>query len=114
MHGDDAARNAEAASAILFGGDPRESSAESLAFVADEVPTTVVERSRLDGGIDLIDVLVECGIFKSKGEARRTINGVAVNSERVEEGRTVTTADLLHDRWTLLRKGRTYHLLEAR
>ena len=114
VHGDAAARNAEAASAILFGGDPRESSAESLAFVADEVPTTVVERSRLADGIDLIDLLVECGIFKSKGEARRTINGVAVNSERVEEGRTVTAADLLHDRWTLLRKGKTYHLLEAR
>ncbi|MCU1379203.1 MAG: tyrosyl-tRNA synthetase [Acidimicrobiales bacterium] len=113
VHGADAARDAEAASAILFGGDPREATAESLAFVADEVPTTTVERSRLAEGIDLIDLLVEAGIFKSKGEARRTLNGVAVNSEKVEEGRTVTSADLLHDRWVLLRKGKTYHLVEA-
>ena len=113
VHGEDATRNAEAASAILFGGDPREASAESLAFVAAEVPTTTVARARLDAGVDLIDLLVETTLFKSKGEARRTINGVAVNSERVEEGRTITTADLLHDRWTLLRKGKTYHLVEA-
>ncbi|MCU1486166.1 MAG: tyrosine--tRNA ligase [Actinomycetia bacterium] len=113
VHGPDAARDAEAASAILFGGDPREASAESLAFVADEVPTTTVERARLAEGVDLIDLLVEAGVFKSKGEARRTMNGVRVNSEGVEEGRTITAADLLHDRWVLLRKGKTYHLVEA-
>ena len=114
VHGADAARDAEAASAILFGGDPRDASAESLAFVADEVPTTTVERGRLHEGVDLVDLLVEAGVFKSKGEARRTLNGVAVNSERVDEGRTVTAADLLHDRWVLLRKGKTYHLVEVR
>jgi len=70
-------------------------------------------RNRLADGTDLIDLLVEVGLFKSKGEARRTINGVAVNAERVEEGRQVSTADLLHDRWVLLRKGKTYHLVEA-
>jgi len=113
VHGADAAGAAEAASAILFGGDPREASAESLAFVADEVPTTGIERSRLHAGIDLIDLLVEAGVFTSKGEARRTLNGVAVNSERVTEGRTLGATDLLHDRWILLRKGKTYQLVEA-
>jgi tyrosyl-tRNA synthetase len=113
VHGAEASANAEAASAILFGGDPRQATAESLAFVADEVPSTSVDRARLAAGVDLLDLLVECGVFKSKGEARRTLSGVAVNSEKVEEGRTVSGADLLHDRWVLLRKGRTYHLVEA-
>jgi tyrosyl-tRNA synthetase len=113
VHGDDAARNAGAASAILFGGDPRDASAESLAFVAEEVPTTIVDRARLADGVDLVDLLVECGVFKSKGEARRTLSGVAVNSDRVDDGRVVTTADLLHGRWALVRKGKTYHLIEA-
>jgi tyrosyl-tRNA synthetase len=113
VHDAGAARDAEAASAILFGGDPRTASAESLAFVAAEVPTTTVARDQLVAGIDVIDLTVECGLFKSKGEARRTLNGVSVNSERVEDGRSVSTADLLHDRWVLLRKGRTYHLVEA-
>ncbi len=113
VHGPDAARDAEAASAILFGGDPREANAESMAFVADEVPTTIVERVRLAEGIDLVELLVEAAIFKSKGEARRTMNGVRVNGDSVEEGRTVTEADLLHDRWVLLRKGKTYHVVEA-
>jgi tyrosyl-tRNA synthetase len=113
VHGADAARDAEAASGILFGGDPREASAESLAFVADEVPTTTIERGRLAEGVDLVDLLVEAAVFTSKGEARRTMNGVRVNSDNVEEGRTVTEADLLHDRWVLLRKGKTDHLVEV-
>jgi tyrosyl-tRNA synthetase len=113
VHGPDAARDAEAASGILFGGDPREATAESLAFVADEVPTTTIGRARLTEGVDLVELLVEAGVFKSKGEARRTMNGVRVNGEGVEEGRSVTAADLLHDRWVLLRKGKTYHLVEA-
>jgi tyrosyl-tRNA synthetase len=113
VHGADAARDAEAASAILFGGDPRVATADSLAFVADEVPTTTVERARLAEGVDIVDLVVEAGLFKSKGEARRTLNGVRVNSVNVDEGRTVSTADLLHDRWVLLRKGKTYHLVEA-
>ena len=81
--------------------------------IADEVPTTTVERSRLAEGVDVVDLVVEAGLFKSKGEARRTMNGVRVNSENVEEGRAVSTADLLHDRWVLLRKGKTYHLVEV-
>jgi tyrosyl-tRNA synthetase len=113
VHGAEAAASAETASAILFGGDPREASAESLAFVAGEVPSTAVGRARLAAGVDLVDLLVEAGLFKSKGEARRTINGVAVNSERVEEGRALGPADLLHDRWILLRRGRTYHLVDV-
>ncbi|MCU1375928.1 MAG: tyrosine--tRNA ligase, partial [Actinomycetia bacterium] len=68
---------------------------------------------RLAEGIDVVDLVVEAGLFKSKGEARRTLNGIAVNSDKVEEGRMVTAADLLHDRWVLLRKGKTYHLVEA-
>jgi tyrosyl-tRNA synthetase len=113
VHGAEAAASSETASAILFGGDPREASAESLAFVAGEVPSTAVGRDRLTAGVDLVDVLVEAGLFKSKGEARRTINGVAVNSERVEDGRSLGPSDLLHDRWILLRRGRTYHLVDV-
>ena len=113
VHDADAARNAESASAILFGADPRHADVASLAFVADEVPTTTIDRARLAEGVELIELLVDAGVFKSKGEARRTLNGVAVNGERVEEGRIVTGADLLHDRWVLLRKGKTYHLVDA-
>lgn len=113
VHGADAAANAESASAVLFGGNPRDATADSLAFVAEEVPSTVVERARLEGGVDIVDLLVETGLFKSKGEARRTINGVAVNSERVDDTRSVTHADLLHERWVLLRRGKTYHLVEV-
>jgi tyrosyl-tRNA synthetase len=113
VHGAEAARAAEAASAILFGGDPRAASAESLAFVAGEVPRHGTARGRLEQGLDLVDLLVELRIFKSKGEARRTLSGVYVNSQRAEEGRLLTAGDLLHDRWILLRKGKTYHLVEA-
>ena len=112
VHGPDAARDAEAASGILFGGDPRSASPESLAFVAEEAPTAPVHRDRLAAGVPVVDLVVEAGLFKSKGEARRTINGIAVNGEKVTEDRVVGTADLLHDRWILLRKGRTYAVID--
>jgi tyrosyl-tRNA synthetase len=113
VHGPDAARGAEAAASVLFGGDPREASADTFAFLGGEVPSSDVARARLAEGVDVVDLVVEVGLFASKGEARRTLNGIAVNGDRVEAGRRVTTDDLLHDRWVLLRKGRTYHLVVA-
>jgi tyrosyl-tRNA synthetase len=113
VHGAAAADAAEAASAILFGGDPRNATAEAFGFLAGEVPTFTTGRGRLESGLDVVELLVESGVFKSKGEARRTLSGVAVNGERVEDGRLLTPADLLHDRWILVRKGKTYHLVVA-
>jgi len=110
VHGAEATAAAEEASAILFGGSPTGASPQALAFLAGEVPTTPFVPG------DLARTLAATPLASSLSDARRTIaQGAAyVNGEQVDEDRPLSEADLLYDRWMLLRKGkRTYHLLDA-
>jgi tyrosyl-tRNA synthetase len=112
VHGVSAASNAEAAADILFGADPTSASRDALLAVASEVPTTVVSASDLD---DPIALLVRAGVATSNSDARRTIQqkGLKVNGQALEEGETLASKGILHDRWVLTRKGKTnYHLFE--
>jgi tyrosyl-tRNA synthetase len=114
VHGEDAARAADAAAEVLFGGDPTSAPLEALEVVAREVPTTVVPAADLDAGLDLISVLTRTGLAASNGEARRLLSqgGVAVNGRKVSADDELRAADLLHGQVALLRKGKsTYHLL---
>ncbi len=118
VHGPEAARAAEGASEILFGGDPRAASPEALAAVAGEVPsTTLAPDERLEDGVDLVPVLLRTGLATSAGDARRQLDqrGLSVNGEKAEPGRLLGTADLLHDRWILVRKGKKgWAIVDAR
>ena len=62
------------------------------------------------GEHSVIELLVATGLAKSKSEARRTLTdgGGYVNNQKVTEGEaaSVSTSDLLHDRWILIRRGR--------
>ena len=111
VHGAAATAAAEEASAILFGGSPAGASAQALSFLGSEVPT-----SPFVPGDDLAHALAATPLASSLSDARRTISqGAAyVNGELVREDRPLSEADLLHDRWLLLRRGkRTYHLLDV-
>jgi tyrosyl-tRNA synthetase len=111
VHGAEAATAAEEASAILFGGDPTTATVEAFDQLADEVPTSEVVLP-----VDLVEVLATAGVVKSKGEARRQLEqqAVSVNGVKAQVDRTLTPDDRLHGRWVLIRKGRTYHLLDGR
>ena len=111
VHGAQATQAAIEASAILFGGSPAGASAQALEFLATEVPT-----SAFSAGVTLAAALAATPLASSLSDARRTIaqGAASVNGETVQEDRPLTAADLLHDRWALLRKGkRNYHLLDA-
>ena len=112
VHGADAARDAEAAADILFGADPTSATIDALRAVAAEVPTTTISRADLD---DVFGLLARSGIVASNSEARRAIQqkGVKVNGSTLEDGETLANKGLLHDRWVLVRKGKTtYHLFD--
>jgi tyrosyl-tRNA synthetase len=112
VHGVDAARDAEAAAEILFGADPTSASIDALRAVAAEVPTTKISSADLD---DVFGLLARSGIVSSNSEARRAIQqkGVKVNGSTLEDGETLANKGLLHDRWVLVRKGKTtYHLFD--
>jgi tyrosyl-tRNA synthetase len=110
-HGAEATQAAIEASAILFGGSPAGASAQALEFLATEVPT-----SPFTAGVTLGAAFAATPLASSLSDARRTIaqGAASVNGETVPDDRPLTEADLLYDRWALLRKGkRNYHLLDA-
>jgi tyrosyl-tRNA synthetase len=115
VHGAEAARGAEQASAVLFGGSLDDVDDAGFAVLEAEVPTTEVSAAELDAGLDLVDVLVRTGLATSKGDARRTAEqgGVYVGGEQVSgPDREIARVDLAGGRYLLLRRGKaTYHLL---
>ena len=110
VHGAVTTDRVMAASELLFGGrDLGSADAETLAVVAAEVTTIGVERARLDGGIPVVDALVETGLAASKGEARRGIQGqgFSINGQKIAGVDAVVGAGhLLAGRFVALQKGR--------
>lgn len=115
VHGEEALRNAVRASEAMFGGDLAGLDEATLEDVFSEVPSTRLERSVLDAGKPLAGVLAECGVFKSKGEARRMAQsgGLYVNNRRVDSADVPLTRDCLcTERIAVIRTGKkSYHLL---
>lgn len=75
----------------------------------DNAPTTEID----DANMNICDLLVACGLTKSKGEARRLIagGGVSVNDNKVEDDGFSISKDILDaDNSLLIRKGKkTFH-----
>jgi tyrosyl-tRNA synthetase len=117
VHGDAEVEKCEEASAALFGEKIADLSEEMLLAVTEDAPSTVVARPELLDGLALVDLLERTGLVKSKKEARRTIEqgGAYVNNVRQTDDRRVfTPADLLHDKYLVLRKGRKeVHIVKA-
>ncbi|MEE9273895.1 MAG: tyrosine--tRNA ligase [bacterium] len=113
VHGEEAARSAERAAEILFGGDLEGIEERDLLEAAGEMPRTAHAAAP---PLVLVDALVETGLCRSKGMARKDLSGggIYVNNRRVaEEDASLSRADLLFGRYVLLRKGKkNYHLLE--
>ena len=69
---------------------------------------------KLRAGIDIVSFLAEAGIFPSKGEARKTIQGggVSLNRKKVE-GIDLFVNDtlLLHQKYLLVQKGKKNYFL---
>ena len=110
VHGVDAANTVEAVAQVLFGSNPATASAQTFAMLSQEVPTHQVGLEQL---VDVVSLLVQCGVASSNSDARRTLtqkgfraNGVVI------EGESIADVDRLHGRFVLLRKGKSnYHLL---
>jgi tyrosyl-tRNA synthetase len=113
VHGSHAAHEAESAAEILFGGNPVTASREAIAVVAAEVPTSIISRADLD---DSYAALTTAGVVTSNSDARRSVEqkGIKVNGAVLEPGESLASKGFLHDRWVLVRKGKTsYHLFDV-
>ena len=112
VHGSEAAAVTDDVAVVLFGGDPTTASAEALAAVAREVPSSSQPRAALD---DTVALLVATGLASSNGDARRTLaqRGFRANGVQLDENSQLSDLALLHGRYVLLRKGKSnHHLVE--
>ena len=110
VHGEDAARAADEAADVLFGGDPTARRRPPSTAVGREVPRRSASgRARRRGAL-----LVLTDLASSKGDARRHAGaGYRANGVRSAPTTDLSAVELLHGRYLLLRKGRTsYHLVE--
>jgi len=60
------------------------------------------------------DILVQLGVFDSKGQAKRAIEGggVQLNGKKVNDvDHVIRAQDLLHGRYMIVRKGKKDHML---
>ncbi|MGZ6942516.1 MAG: tyrosine--tRNA ligase, partial [Oryzihumus sp.] len=108
VHGADETERIKAASAALFGGgELTELDPATLGAALREAGAVQVKRA--DGMPTVVDLLVETGLSKSKGEARRTIGegGAYLNNHRIEDAEAVPgDADLIGGAWMVLRRGK--------
>ncbi len=109
---------AEQATQILFGKATAETlktlDAQTLLDVFEGVPQAEVSANLIDGdGLAVMDVLASTGFLKSNGEARRALkeNSISVNKEKVTEAKSITTADIICDRYVLLQRGKKNYFL---
>lgn len=113
VHGEGGLAAAERATKALFGGALDGLSEAALLEIFADVPSTDLPRVRL-GQLTLVDALVESGLAKSKGDARRVVEagGAYVNNTRVDADRPLIGADLASASVMVLRQGkRTFALL---
>jgi tyrosyl-tRNA synthetase len=108
LHGAEATERAEHTSAALFSGEVAGLDIDQLADATADVPTALVDPAELAAGVDVVDLLVACGLAPSKGQARRLVGegAVSVNGTRVDGERSLGTADLLAGQYLLLRRGK--------
>jgi tyrosyl-tRNA synthetase len=109
LHGPTELARAEAAAGALFSGDLRALDAGTLGEVFAAVPATTHDRTLLAGdGAALLDVLAMTSLVKSKSEARQFLadGSIAINGEKADPTRRLTSADVLPGGIIALRRGK--------
>lgn len=107
------------ASNILFGNATqdvlRKLDEETFLQVFEGVPTFEVEKSKVDAGIPLVELLAtETSVFPSKGEMRKTVQagGVSVNKEKVEQfDATIDSSYLVANKYIIVQRGKKNYFL---
>lgn len=107
VHGAAETERIKAASAALFGaGELHDLSPDTLGAALREAGSITVPA---DSSSSVVDLFVETGLSKSRGEARRTVaeGGAYLNNERVTDPEAqVGREDFIAGSWLVLRRGK--------
>ncbi|WMW77940.1 tyrosine--tRNA ligase [Flavobacterium sp. 20NA77.7] len=119
IHGKEELENAIKASSILFGNatteDLKSLNEQTFLAVFDGVDQAIVAKKEIEAGYGIIEAFASNGFLASNSEVRRALkeNAISVNKQKVTESYTISTADLLNDKFVLLQKGKkNYYLLK--
>ena len=99
VHGEEEADKAKAAAQALFAGSGD----------AADMPTTELTNDDFGGGsIDVLTLLVKCGLAASKGEARRLVQqgGVSVGEEKISAIETTFGCEQFTGEGVVIKKGK--------
>ena len=78
VHGEEEANKALEAAKILFSGQTGDLS---------NAPSTFLSSVEIEGGVDILSLLIKCGLSPSRGEARKLVqgNGLNFNGEKLND-----------------------------
>ena len=99
VHGEEEAKKALDAAKNIF----------AKGGISGDIPTTTYAKAELEQGIDILTILVDTKLAKSRSEARTLVNqnSVSVNGEKVTAiDKTLTTADFNDEGVILIKKGK--------
>ena len=99
VHGEEEANKAQETARGLFSGKGSLDNMPATELVADDFA---------EGKIDVMTLLVKCGLCPSKGEARRLVQqgGVEVSGEKVKDIGATITAEQLSGDGVVIKKGK--------
>ncbi|HFE37575.1 MAG TPA: tyrosine--tRNA ligase [Gammaproteobacteria bacterium] len=117
VHGEAALEKALSASKVLFGGDLAGLSADDISDIFADVPSSEINKNEISAeGYSYVDLVAESALAKSKGEARRAIqgNGIAINNIKVTDiDHKICLDDSIDEQFIVLRKGKkNFHLIK--
>ncbi|HLP51745.1 MAG TPA: tyrosine--tRNA ligase [Chitinophagales bacterium] len=118
VHSGEDLKRAQDTTAILFGSsfeDFKQLSEAEIEDLIDEKDIFTVSKSLFAAEVDTVSLLgAETGIYPSKGEARKAIqgNGVSINKQKWSMDKRLTADDLLYGKYLLVQKGKkNYYLI---
>ena len=122
VHSKEDLDNAIKASNILFGKSTSEDlmtlDEQTFLDVFDGVTQAEISKEDIDNGLDMIGALAaKTGFLKSNGDARRALkeNAISVNKEKVKDDYTITSKDLINNKFVLLQRGKkTYYVVTVK
>ena len=101
VHGEEEATKAQNTARSVFAGGGKDAN----------MPSTDLTKEELGEGIQILDLLVKCGLISSKGEGRRLItqNGISVDDVKVSDVFLEIKEDDFTDNELVIKKGKKVH-----
>jgi tyrosyl-tRNA synthetase len=109
VHGEEGLESAVRATSFFFGGTIEKVTDKEVDSIFADVPSVDLKRSDLESGLGILDLLAETPLFKSKGEARRSVTqkGVYLNNLTIDSvDMEVRPNDLASESALVIRKGK--------